>query len=319
MVLQKLKRKKETIFYFFSGKGGVGKTSMAAATALWMSQVKKKKTLIISIDPAHSLADSVDTKVGDEIKKLKNNLYALEIDPAKSMGEYKEKLTPQMDKISFLKGSGLDDMFDIAGITPGIDELAAFDKFLQYMNSNDYDVIIFDTAPTGHALRFLSLPDILDSWIGKMLKLRAKFSSMTNMFKKLLPFTKEDETPNMGTDQLDGIKERIKQAKIFLSDPERTHFTIVMIPEHMSIVESEMLMKTLDEYKIPVNRIIVNQLIPENKSCKFCTDKRKIQQERLKSIKQKFPKQEIAEVELFKEEVVGFDALDMIAKKINSK
>ena len=319
MVLDKLKGKKNTIFYFFSGKGGVGKTSMSAATALWLSQVKKKKTLIISIDPAHSLADSVDTKVGDEIKKLKKNLYALEIDPEKSMGEYKKKITPQIEKISFLKGSGLEDVFDIAGTTPGIDELAAFDKFLTYMNSDEYDVIIFDTAPTGHALRFLSLPDIIDGWIGKMIKIRVRFSSMANMFKKILPFGKEDEAPPITTDHLDDIKEKIKQAKMYMSDPTRTFFNIVMIAEHMSIQESENMMKALAEYEIPVSRIIVNQLIPENKGCKFCTEKRALQQERLKDIKNRFKGLDIAEVELLKEEVVGFEALDKISKKIYSK
>ncbi|MBU0530728.1 MAG: TRC40/GET3/ArsA family transport-energizing ATPase [Candidatus Aenigmatarchaeota archaeon] len=316
MVLEKLKGKKNTIFYFFSGKGGVGKTSVAAATALHLSQIEKKKTLIISIDPAHSLSDSFESKIGGDVKKLKKNLFSLEIDPEKSLGEYKEKITPQIDKISFLKGSGLEDIFDIAGVTPGVDELAAFDKFLQYMNSDEYNVIIFDTAPTGHALRFLSLPDILDSWIGKMLKIRARFATMANVFKKIIPFAKEDESPSLGTEHLDEIKERIEQARKILMDPERTIFNIVMIPEQMSIFESEMLLKTLGEFKIPVKNVIVNQLIPNNPECKFCTEKRKIQQKRLEEIRKKFSQMKIKEISLLKEEVVGFDALEKIGKKL---
>lgn len=314
MVLEKLKRKRNTKFYFFSGKGGVGKTSMAAATALRLSQ--KHKTLIISIDPAHSLSDSFQFTIGNEVKKLRKNLYGLEIDPEKSIGEYKKKLLPQLNKISFLKGSGLEDIFDIAGTTPGIDEIAAFDKFLQYMSSDEYDIIVFDTAPTGHALRFLSLPDVLDSWIGKMIKIRARFSSMAGLVKRILPFGKDDEIPQIGTEQLDKMKDRIKKAKEILTNPDKINFTIVMIAEHMSIYESEFLMKTLKEYKIPVNTIIVNQLIPNNPSCKFCTDKRKTQQNRMETIRKKFTGKEIKEVELLKEEVVGVPILEKIGKEI---
>ncbi|MBN2042544.1 MAG: ArsA family ATPase, partial [Candidatus Aenigmarchaeota archaeon] len=162
-------RKKETTYHFFSGKGGVGKTSVSAATALHFSR-NGKKTLIISTDPAHSLSDSFETKIGGEVKELRKNLFAVEIDPKKAMQEYKERLMPKIENMGMLKGLGLDDTFDIAGMTPGIDEIAAFDKFLQYMQSKDYDIIVFDTAPTGHTLRFLSLPDVLDSWVGKMIK-----------------------------------------------------------------------------------------------------------------------------------------------------
>ncbi|MFH1978034.1 MAG: TRC40/GET3/ArsA family transport-energizing ATPase [Candidatus Aenigmatarchaeota archaeon] len=313
-----VKKKRETDFYFFSGKGGVGKTSASAATALWLSQKQKKKVLVISVDPAHSLSDSVEMKIGHEVKKLKNNLYGLEIDPKKAVAEYKERFSPQLEKIEFLKGAGLEDMFDMAGMTPGIDEIAAFDKFLHYMNSDDYDVIIFDTAPTGHALRFLSLPDVLDSWIGKMIKLRMKFSGMVGIFKKLIPFAEDQGNDSMGTEQLDAMKERIQEANKLLSDPKRTHFNIVMIPENMSIFESERLIGTLKEYNIPVNTIIINQLIPDNPTCKFCTEKRKIQQERVKLIKEKFKGLKILEMSLFKEEVTGFDMLEKAAEKLYS-
>ncbi len=308
--------KKQAQFYLFAGKGGVGKTSVSASTALHFSE-KGKKTLIISTDPAHSLSDSFKTEIGGDVKKLRKNLFAVEIDPKKSMAEYKEKLAPQMEKMDFLKGLGLEDTLDVAGNTPGVDEMAALDKFLQYMQSDEYDMIIFDTAPTGHTLRFLSLPDVLDSWVGKMINLRMKFSGMMGMFKKFLPFGDGDESPeNFGTEQLDAIKERIKKAKEVLADKERTHFNIVLIPEAMSIYESERSLKSLAEYNIPVGSIIINQLIPENHKCPFCTEKRKTQQERVKQIEEKFKGHEILKVQLFKEEVRGFDMIGKVSKEL---
>ncbi|MBW1839705.1 MAG: ArsA family ATPase [Deltaproteobacteria bacterium] len=200
MVLKKLLGgERDPKFYFFSGKGGVGKTSMAASTAIWFAS-KGKRTLVVSTDPAHSLADSFKQKIGSDVVKLKKNLYGLEIDPEKAMQEYKEKFAPQMEKLGALEGLGLEDTFDVVGMTPGIDEIASFDRFLRFMGSKEYDIIIFDTAPTGHALRFLSLPDVLDSWVGKMIKIRMRFSGLAALAKKILPFgdKNDDDDSSMG-------------------------------------------------------------------------------------------------------------------------
>lgn len=275
-----------------------------------------KKILIISTDPAHSLSDSFETKIGGEVKKLRKNLFAVEIDPKKAMKEYKEKFAPKMEKIEILKGLGLEDTFDIAGMTPGIDEIAAFDKFLVFMQSKDYDIIIFDTAPTGHTLRFLSLPDVLDSWIGKMIKMRLKFSGLVNMFRKLLPFGESEEEPKFGTEQLDEMKKRIEEAKKILTDKEKTHYNIITTPEAMSIYESERSLDVLKQYKIPVEAIIVNQLIPENTKCQFCSEKRKQQQERLKEIRNKFKDFKILQIQMFMEEVKGFKMLEKVGKEL---
>jgi arsenite-transporting ATPase len=309
-------QKRKTEFFLFGGKGGVGKTSIAAASALHFAD-SGKKTLIISTDPAHSLSDSFETKIGGEIKKLRKNLFAVEIDPKKAMNEYKERLAPQMEKMDFLKGLGMEDTFDFAGNTPGIDELAAFDKFLQYMQSKEYDVIVFDTAPTGHTLRFLSLPDVLDSWVGKMINLRLKFSGVINTFKKILPFGEpKEEDQKLGTDQLEEMKSRIEEARKILSDSERTHFNLVTIPEAMSICESERSLSVLKEYRIPVETVIVNQLIPENKRCAFCKEKRRLQQERMKEIRTKFNGYSIQKIPLHKEEVKGFRMLERVGKEL---
>jgi arsenite-transporting ATPase len=314
-----LKGKKDTKFFFFSGKGGVGKTSMSAATALWFSK-QNKKTLIISTDPAHSLSDSFEMDIGGEVKEIGKNLYALEIDPKRALQEYKDQLTPQIEKVDYLKGLGLDDVFDMTSMTPGIDEIASFDKFLKYMNSQEYDIIIFDTAPTGHALRFLSLPDVLDSWVGKLIAIRMRFSGLIGTFKKFLPFGDSDENgkedKDFGADKLEAMKERIKKAKEILSNPKKTLYNIVMIAEEMSIFESERNINVLKEYNIPVKTVIVNQLIPKNMKCDFCTEKRKLQQKRLDTINQKFSDLSVLQMPMFSQEIKGIKMLEKAGRQL---
>ncbi len=312
-----VRKKRDPQYYFFSGKGGVGKTSCAAAAALSFSK-SGKKTLVISIDPAHSLGDSFSVKIGGEIKELGKNLYAVEIDPVKAMQEYKEKFSLQLEKADYLKGFGLEETFDIAGMTPGIDEVAAFDKFLKYMQNKEYDIIIFDTAPTGHALRFLSLPEVLESWVGKLIRMRMKITAVTSMIKKILPFGGKDED-GFGSKELEEMKARIAEAKKLLSDPKKTHFNLVLIPEAMSILESERSLKTLQEYKIPVETIIVNQVVPRNTECKFCSERRNQQLKRLDEIERTFKGVEIKLLSQFSSEVRGFPMLEKVAKALYEK
>ncbi len=308
-----LKRKHDTQFYFFSGKGGVGKTSCAAATALYFAN-SGKKTLVVSVDPAHSLGDSFSVKVGGEIKKLAKNLFAVEIDPVKSMEEYKEKFSLKIENMGYLKGFGLEETFDMVGMTPGIDEIAAFDKFLKYMQSKEYDVIIFDTAPTGHALRFLSLPNVLDSWIGKLIKMRMKISAVTGIIKKILPFGEKKEGDEFGAKELEAMKTRIEEAKKILSDPTKTHFNLVLIPEAMSILESERSLKSLAQYGIPVESVVVNNLVPKNSSCKFCSERKQQQEKRLAEIKKVFSAAKIKQLQQFGQEVRGFPMLKKVVE-----
>ncbi|RLJ01446.1 MAG: arsenic-transporting ATPase [Candidatus Aenigmatarchaeota archaeon] len=298
-----------TKYEFFGGKGGVGKTTMAAARALWLSK-KGYKVLIISTDPAHSLSDSFEKRIDGEVKKIGKNLYGVEIDPEKAVQEYREKMSAEMEQLEML---GLGEEMDLASMTPGIDEMAAFDRFMRYMDDGDYDYVIFDTAPTGHTLRFLSLPEIMNSWIGKIIKIRMRFSQITGMFKKLLPFGDEEER-DTGLEILERMKERITRAREVMKDPQRTTFTMVMIPEEMSIFETERAMESLEDYSIPVKRIIVNQIIPENPHCEFCRTKRKQQMDRLKRIKKSFKDKEILEAQMFEHEIKGMKSLERLGR-----
>ena len=291
----------QTTFIFVGGKGGVGKTSISSATALWLAN-QGKKTLIVSTDPAHSLSDSLETTIGHYPVQINENLFAVEIDPDKAM---------EADQLMGLDFLG--EQMDLASASPGADEAAAFEVFLSVMTSNEYDVVVFDTAPTGHTLRLLSFPEIMDSWVGKLMKAKAALGNATNALKNIIPFMDADE--DMQTRQeLEETKKQIDQAKAVLSDPERTTFKMVVIPEEMSIYESERAIEALDKYGITTDSIIVNQVMPDISDCDFCHSRYMLQQKRLALIDQKFRDQVVAEVPLFKDEVKGQEKLLKLAE-----
>ncbi len=340
-----------TEFVLFGGKGGVGKTTCAAATALQLAK-DGNLTLIVSTDPAHSLSDSFEVEIGSKEKKLFENLWGIEINPKKEMEKFKEKLSesglgsqqpetpgfPGMseetlgDASNGLPGGMFNDLpggmpglnpqemlggMDM-GSMPGMDEMAAFDLFLKYIDSSEYDYVVFDTAPTGHTLKFLSLPEIMDSWVGKMIKVKMQLSNAMSMFKKILPFTEQEEDlpGKQAADNLEQMKARIEKGRGALSNPKKTTFVLVMIPQEMAISETERALKQLNEYNISVEKIIVNQIQPKNGSCDFCKERRKLQEEKLKKIRKIFKKQSLNEIELFKEEIKGKKLLQKFSEKL---
>ena len=276
-------RKGQTTFVFVGGKGGVGKTSVSSATALWLAK-QGKKTLIVSTDPAHSLSDSLEVHIGPYPVQITENLYGLEIDPEVAMSEKQREIDSQKSMASADQLMGLDflgEQMDLASSSPGADETAAFEVFLQIMTTNEYDAVVFDTAPTGHTLRLLSFPEVMDSWVGKLMKARATLGSAANALKNIIPL--------------------------------RTTFKMVVIPEEMSIYESERAIEALNKFDITTDGIIVNQVMPDICDCDFCHSRYKLQQKRLALIDQKFKDQEITEVPLFKDEVKGQEKLLKLA------
>ncbi|MCC7554113.1 MAG: arsenical pump-driving ATPase GET3 [Methanobacteriaceae archaeon] len=314
------KNNDKTTFVFVGGKGGVGKTSISSSTALWLAK-QGKKTLIVSTDPAHSLSDSLEENIGSEPVEITENLFAVEIDPDKAMEEKKIQLEAQNGSSSAQNMMGLDmltDQMDIASSSPGADEAAAFEVFLTVMTNNEYDYVVFDTAPTGHTLRFLSFPEIMDSWVGKMMKIKSKLGSAAAAFKNVIPFM-DDKNGSQSTADLEETKRKIDEARKVLSDPERTTFKMVVIPEEMSIYESERAMEALDKYNIKVDSIIVNQIMPDVDDCDFCHSRNKLQQKRLALINQKFSNQFITKIPLFKDEIKGKEKLYNLADILYEK
>ena len=180
-------------------------------------------------------------------------------------------------------------------------------KIINNETDEDYDVVVFDTAPTGHTLRLLSFPELMESWVGKMMKAKAKIGAAANALKNIMPFMDGDD--GQTSRELEETKKQVEEAQKILSDPDRTTFKMVVIPEEMSIYESERAIEALNKYDMTTDGIIVNQVMPDISDCDFCHSRYKLQQKRLALIAQKFSDKEITQVPLFKDEVKGIEKL----------
>jgi arsenite-transporting ATPase len=231
-----------TRYMFFSGKGGVGKTTMASATAIHYAN-EGRKVLIVTTDPASNLGDVFEQEIGHKITPIDGvqNLYAMEIEPDAATREYKERIIGPFREI--MPGdviASLEEQFN----SPCTTEIASFDRFVDFMETDEYDVIIFDTAPTGHTLRLLELPV---DW-SKHIEESAKGSGQTC----LGPVQAIQESKN-----------KYDRATEFLRNPKKTTFVFVMRPEELSLYETVRAMKELIAIGIRSARIIVNGILPK--------------------------------------------------------
>lgn len=231
------KQFEKTKFYFFSGKGGVGKTTMAAASAVYFAN-QGQKTLIITTDPASNLADVFEQKIGHKVVAIENtpNLFAMELNPDIATAEYKERtLAPLRELIPIESFKVLEEQLN----SPCTAEMAAFDRFTDFLQKPEFEIVIFDTAPTGHTLRLLELPV---EW-SKQLEIKT--------------FTSTGET------EVDKItKSRFKEVIDMMQDIEQTTFSFVMYPESTPIEEASRAMEELLTIGIPTSLVVANFILP---------------------------------------------------------
>jgi arsenite-transporting ATPase len=305
-------------FLLFGGKGGVGKTSCAAATSIWAA-AQGYDVLVISTDPAHSLGVILEQKIGPEVKTVEGveNLSALEIDPKVALKQIQGDLTKTEEKT--LSFPGLDSIGDFdMGAAPGADEALAFAKVLEYIERPEHELIVFDTAPTGHTLRLLSLPDVLNSWLGKLIKLRYSMGRVWGGLKGMIGRGGDEKDDSI--EVLQRLKKTVEKAKEQLSNKSVTSFVPVMIPEAMAVEQTEMLLTALYEYEIPVEHIIVNMIFPEEVSCRFCKARRQMQSQHLTRIRHIYSDQfKVTELPLLDTEVRGIDKIKQLSSLLFSQ
>ncbi|XP_006340208.1 ATPase ASNA1 homolog 2 [Solanum tuberosum] len=288
-------------YFMLGGKGGVGKTSCAASLAVKFAN-HGHPTLIVSTDPAHSLSDSFDQNLTGgalvPVQGVDSPLYALEISPERTREEFRAASQLHGDKgvKNIMDSMGLGMLAEQLGELklgelldtppPGLDEAIAISKVMQFLESKEYSAfsrIVFDTAPTGHTLRLLSLPDFLDASIGKMMKLKKKITSATSALKSM--FNKGEPQQDDASDKLEQLRERMAKVRDLFRDSETTEFIIVTIPTVMAINESSRLCASLKKETVSVRKLIVNQILPPSTSeCKFCVMRRKDQMRALETI-----------------------------------
>ena len=316
-----------TQYVLYGGKGGVGKTTCAAATALDYAR-EGRPTLVVSTDPAHSLSDVFDAGVGPEPTPVPGvtDLWAVEIDPTERIGQYRGQISGALKELEAL-GISLDDddVEDVleAGVAPGTDEAAAMDLFVDYMDDSRFDRIVFDTAPTGHTLRLLKLPDVMESAMGKLIGVRAQVSSLADSVRGLFGTDAADADSDSGngddTDlDLEALQARMNRVGDALRDPERTEFRIVLVPETMAVRESERLLAELERYGVPIGRAVVNKVLEDpTPDCERCQSQHESQRLRLEEAERALDRSVTIVPELYGD-TYGLDALRTIADRLGA-
>jgi arsenite-transporting ATPase len=304
-------------YVLYGGKGGVGKTTCAAATALGRARAGTP-TLVVSTDPAHSLSDVFDAPIGAEPTRVREglDLWAVEVDPEDRIDRYRGQVGAALEDLEdlgiTLDGDDLDDVVE-AGVAPGTDEAAAMDLFVDFMDDPRYECIVFDTAPTGHTLRLLKLPDVMESAAGKLITVKSQVSSLAESVQGFLGSGGDDEPDDDGPDlDLEALQERMARVGEALRDPDRTEFRVVLVPETMAILESERLLSELDTHGVPVGGAVVNRVLEDpSPDCNRCQSRHRRHRNRIEEARERLSPPLTIVPEL-QEEVHGFDAVEEI-------
>ncbi|CCE64026.1 hypothetical protein TPHA_0G01900 [Tetrapisispora phaffii CBS 4417] len=303
---------------FVGGKGGVGKTTSSCSIAIQMAlNQPNKKFLLISTDPAHNLSDAFGEKFGKDARKVTgmNNLSCMEIDPSAALKDMNDMAVSRNDENGdsdglgeLLQGGAL---ADLTGSIPGIDEALSFMEVMKHIKSQEsgdgdsYDTVIFDTAPTGHTLRFLQLPNTLAKLLEKFGEITGKLGPMLNSFAG---------ASNVDiSGKLNELKENVEKIRQQFTNPDLTTFVCVCISEFLSLYETERLIQELISYDMDVNSIIVNQLLfaefDQEHNCKRCQARWKMQTKYLDQIDELYEDFHVVKMPLCAGEIRGLNNL----------
>ncbi len=290
----------------YTGKGGVGKTTTAAATAAETAR-RGLKTLVISTDPAHSLGDALDMKLGPEPKEIKPNLYAQEIDVYYSIDKYWGKLRSYIQ--SLFNWMNVDDILaEEFSVFPGMEEVSCFLWVYSHYTDDTYDVIVVDSAPTGETLRLLSLPDVARWWIVKVFPIERKLLKVVRPAVKVVSDMPLPEEKTY--DAIEDLFEKLDAIHKVFSDSEITSIRLVMNLEKMVIKETQRAYTYLNLYGYPVDAIVLNRTMPEELDHPYFKEWRKYQQAYRKEVDEHFSPLPTLEAPLFPKEVMGWEDIE---------
>ncbi|CDO02423.1 arsenical pump-driving ATPase [Oceanobacillus picturae] len=286
---------------FIGGKGGVGKSTTAAALA-WSFAEKGIRTLLVSTDPAHNTGDIFDQKIGGAMKRLSKFLTAIEIDPDHEASSYIQRVKLTIKGIVHVgMVEEVNRQLDTAKASPGAEEAALFEKLISIILEEraNFDKIVFDTAPTGHTIRLLSLPELMGVWIDGLLQKRQKTNEN---YSRLLHDGEPVDDPIY--EVLKARQERFYQAREILLNPRKTEFIFVLNPEKLPILETKKAIELLEKYQLSVNTLVVNKLLPNDVEGTFYEKRRKHEKQYISKIKQEFQSQHLMFVPLFTEDII---------------
>ncbi|MFB6165133.1 MAG: ArsA family ATPase [Haloarculaceae archaeon] len=310
-----------TQYLLFGGKGGVGKTTCAAATGLALAR-EGADTLVVSTDPAHSLSDSFEQSIGGKPTAIDANLWAVEIDPAERMETYKRLFADLLEEFGEVgvdvEDRDLEELF-AAGIAPGGDEVAALDTLLEYAESDRWEYLVLDTAPTGHTLRLLDTPEIVGATVRTAISVRGQVRRLADSAKRMMLgpayyFGRDDDAAG---DELADLEDRMERVAALLRDPERASFTIVLIPERMALAETERLVAELREVDVPVGGLVVNKVLADPApDCDRCQSRAAAHEAMVAEVRETFPDLPVQVLPERETDVSGLAELDDLADEV---
>ena len=317
--------KKGLKYLFFGGKGGVGKTALAGATAYYLSEMLGKKTLISSTNPVHSLSSLFGQdlwKKGTRKIVGTKNLYADEIDISSTIERYKGEIKDRL--VQFLKFADIpvdvEPFIEIATTNPSFEESAMFDDMVDLILSGQYDAYVFDTAPVAHTYRLLGMSKVYNLWLNKMIKSRQESMSL----RTKLSFRKEKIIQELKKDplliSLAGTKKKTEEAREILTDSEKTAFFFVTLPLALPIAVIERFITWVQAFQIPIGGVIVNEVIPKidlEKLSPYVAHRMEEQAGYLRLAEQKFPGMIRAVLPLYEREVNGLDMVSRMAQSLS--
>ena len=305
-------------YIFFGGKGGVGKTVMAGAAALWSAK-QGKKTLLASTNPVHSLSNLFEQNVfGRPVVVCdEEKCHAFEIDTRETIERSKKNIREKINW--FLKFADIttkaEDFIESATMNPAFEESAMFENMIDLMFKDEYDFYVFDTAPTANARRLLGMSKVYGLWVDKMLKSKEEATSL----RDLLSFTKKKEEDPL-LDYLLSFKDRMAHAKELLTDDALTAFFFVTLPESLPIAVITRFINWFYEFGIPVGGVVVNGVIPKEQivvdTAEFVQNRIKMQEEHMEQIWKIFGDKVRAVAPLFETEVKGTKMLNRMVEQL---
>jgi arsenite-transporting ATPase len=303
---------------FFGGKGGVGKTTCSAAFALAASR-RGKRVLLVSTDPAHSTADIFGRRLDNDARELVPNLSAIEIDAEREASRYIDQVKSDIEKMfspSVVQRARK--QIDLASASPGLSEVALLDRMIDLIMANDaspsrYDLIVFDTAPTGHTMQLLRMPEAMTTWIQALLKHRKAMLEIDH-------HGEEQREAAAATDPvltaLERRYRRLIELRAYVTDRGRTSFVLVTIPERLAIDETARAAETLRDTALDIGGLVVNRVLPDGLSGDFYEARKAQEQEYLDEIARRFSRLPRIIVRQLPRDVHGVEPLRFVASQL---